>query len=108
MCEVLAHRKTAIVVPRLTDQPDNVCRARLLQERGLVTVMQSSEFHPAALREMLASILGSDMRLLRKSRYNGIDLNGLARIPERVRLLTGRAAPEECQPNELIATPLAA
>jgi predicted glycosyltransferase len=50
MCEILAHRKTAIVVPNLTEQPDNVCRARLFQERGLVTVMQPSEFHPRLYR----------------------------------------------------------
>ena len=108
MCEVLAHRKTAIVVPSLTEQPANVCRARLFQERGLATVMQSSEFHPRAVREMISQLLGGSLRLVRKSRYDGIDLDGLVRIPERVRLLTGRTMPEEYQPIEMITTSLAA
>ncbi|MCI0694724.1 hypothetical protein L0337_22305 [candidate division KSB1 bacterium] len=108
MCEILAHRKTAIVVPSLTEQPDNVCRAHLFQERGLATVMQPGAFHPRALQALISQFLGGGLRLLRKSRYDGIDLDGLVRIPERVRLLTGRAAPEEYQPIEMIPATLAA
>ncbi len=108
MCEVVAHRKRAIVVPSLTEQPDNVCRARLFQERGLVTVMQSSEFHPQALREMISQLLGGGLRLVRKTQHDKIDLDGLKRIPERIRLLTEGAASEEYQPMEMIPTTLAA
>jgi hypothetical protein len=65
---------------------------------------------------MMAKFLGGGLRLLsqtprhavRKSRYEGIYLDGLARISERVGLLTGGVAPEQYQPVEMIPTALAA
>jgi predicted glycosyltransferase len=103
MCEILAHRKTAVAVPSLTEKPDDICRARLFQQRDMVTVMPPEGFHPSALREVFSSLLRPGLRLSRKYRYDDIHLDGLDRIAERVRLLTGGD-----QPIESMAAPLAA
>lgn len=94
MCEVLAHRKLTMVVPSLKEQPGNLCRARFFQERDWVTVVQPVEFHPSALREILPHLLFRGPRLVPKSRYDNVPLNGFVRIAERMRALSGHAAVE--------------
>ncbi|MDZ7266773.1 MAG: hypothetical protein ONB48_06690 [candidate division KSB1 bacterium] len=94
LCEVLAHRKLTLVVPSLREQPGNLCRARLFQERDWVTVIQPVEFHPSVLREILPQLLLRGPRLVPRSRYDNVPLNGFASIAERVRALAGRVATE--------------
>jgi predicted glycosyltransferase len=85
LCEVLGHRKMAIVVPNSKECPDNSCRARLLQERGLVKVMLPSDYHPLALREMVSALLFSGPRLMPKSLHDELAFDGFAKTVERIR-----------------------
>jgi len=90
MCEVLAHRKHALVVPNHKEQPGNYHRAKLLQERGLVTVLAPEEFHPEVLREKLDQMLFAGPRLVQKAQYEALPQDGFTAIVERTRLLAGR------------------
>jgi predicted glycosyltransferase len=103
MCEILAHRKKAILVPSLQEQPDNFYRARLFQQRGLVTMISLREFHPAVLNEKVADWLDQDLRLFPKNRYEEIALDGLANITERIRQLFGLTTPPAYQLGPLMA-----
>ncbi len=90
MCEALAHRKPALVVSNHNEQPDNYFRAKLLQERGLVTTLTPAEFYPEVLREILSKLLFNGPRLTQKTQYETIPQDGFTAIVERVRLLAGR------------------
>ncbi|NUO82867.1 hypothetical protein HUU05_22575 [candidate division KSB1 bacterium] len=90
MCEVLAHRKQALVVPNHKEQPDNYYRAKLLRERGLVTVLSPADFHPEVLREQFAKLLFAGPHLVHKAQYEALPQDGFTGIVERTRLLAGR------------------
>ena len=90
MCEVLAHRKAALVVPNHKEQPGNYYRARLLQERGLVHTVTPTDFSPELLRDKLENILFAGPRLVQKAQYEAIPQEGFTAIVERTRLLSGR------------------
>ncbi len=92
MCEVLAHRKTALVVPNHKEHPGNYYRAQLLQERGLVQAITPADFDPTLLREKLEKILFAGPRLVQKAQYEAIPQEGFTTIVERTRLFAGRTA----------------
>lgn len=92
MCEVLAHRKAALVVPNHKEQPGNYYRAQLLQQRGLVHAITPTDFNPNLLREKLEKILFAGPRLVQKTQYEALPQEGYSTIVERTRLLAGRAA----------------
>ncbi len=103
MCEVLGHRKMAIVVPDAADHPDNACRARLLQERGAVKVMLPGDYHPLALREAISAVLCGGPSLAPKSLHEELAFDGFARIVERLRRITESATFARRQPVEIRA-----
>ncbi|MDZ7364021.1 MAG: hypothetical protein ONB46_25395 [candidate division KSB1 bacterium] len=102
LCEVLGHRKMAIVVPNSRQCPENSYRARLLQERGLVKVMLPGDCQPHALREMVSALLFSGRRATPPSLYDNLAFDGFAKIGERIRRITGLAA-SNCPPVEMKA-----
>ncbi|MCG3119081.1 MAG: hypothetical protein ALAOOOJD_01409 [bacterium] len=89
ICEILAHRKAALAVPNLKQQPANFCRARLLQELGLLKLVSPEEYHPAVLQEFINQTLFNGPRLAQKPFYEGIPLDGFAKLAERIRALSG-------------------
>lgn len=101
MCEVLAHRKQALVLPNPKEQPDNYFRAKLLHERGLVNMISPAEFCPEYLQDWFGKTLFGGPRLVQKAQYEAIPQEGFTAVVERVRVLTGRA-------RDTAAMPLAA
>lgn len=97
MCEVLAHRKSALVIAGAAEPPDNFCRGRMLQMRGLITMMPQEECTPEALAQMIASLLASDSLVASKSQYEEISLAGLAKMTASVQGLLNVAAPDRFQ-----------
>lgn len=93
MCEVLAHRKAALVVPNDKEQPGNYHRAQLLQSRGLVSVLAPEEFTAEILRDKLEKILFAGPRLVQKAQYEALPQDGFTTIVERTQALAGRAQP---------------
>ena len=93
MCEALAHRKPVIVVPNAKAQSENYFRARLMQERGLASVLLPAEFHAEALRARIPQLLFGGPRLAQRAQYEAIPMDGFAKILERGRALFGRYQP---------------
>jgi len=94
-CEILAHRKAALAVPNVKEHPANFCRARLLQDLGLIKFVAPENFHREVLQETIARTLFNGPRLVQKSQYESIPLDGFAKIAERIRSLTGASQPVE-------------
>jgi len=91
--EILAHRKTALAVPNAKEQPANFCRARLLDDLGLIKLVAPENYHPALLREEIGKALFNSPRLVQKARYENIPLDGLTKIADRIHQLCGLAPP---------------
>jgi len=92
-CEILAHRKTAVAVPSPRQQPADFYRAHLLHGRGLLKLVAPEDYHPAMLQDLIGKALFSGPRLMQKSQYDGIPLDGLTKIAERIRDLGGLSQP---------------
>jgi predicted glycosyltransferase len=103
MSEVLAHHKLALIIPSRTENLDNFYRAKLLQQRGLVTILPPTECHPLTLREMMVRLLCNGQQFRRNSRYQDFFFDGFSRIAERVQLLTAREQPVTTTPVALAA-----
>jgi len=80
--EVLATDTPALVVPRCRPRTEQLVRARRLSDRGLVDYVHPDDLHPGVLGPgVLGRWLGDVVTRPRGPR-TGVDLTGLARIPE--------------------------
>lgn len=85
-CEILAHARRALVVPRTYPRMEQYIRARLFQERGIVRMIEPAAFDPAGVAAVVERML---------ERRDSIDaarlpsLDGLARLAE----ILGREEP---------------
>jgi len=59
MCEVLSFEKHALIVPRVSPKPEQLIRARRMQELGLVEMLHPNKLSPQAITDWLARDLGS-------------------------------------------------
>jgi len=75
--EVLATDTPALVVPRCRPRTEQLVRARRLSDRGLVDDLHPDELGPGVLGRWLADAVTRPRRP-----RTGVDLTGLARIPE--------------------------
>lgn len=80
LCEVLAWRKPALVVPRAGPSAEQRIRSRLFSERGLVRVLDPDELSPERLAEELNSLLIDRASL--PNRANVPPLDGARRAAE--------------------------
>jgi len=76
VCEILAHNKRALIVPRVKPRLEQFIRATRLQELGLVDVLHPGNLTPKHLSAWLAS--ANDRPDKPRS---PIDLHGFARLP---------------------------
>ena len=86
-CEILSFEKHALIVPRVSPEPEQWIRAERLRELGLVEVLHPDRLDPRALSEWLARDLGPP-----PSVRDRVDLGGLSRIPSLLATLLGTAA----------------
>lgn len=76
VCEVLAHEKRALIVPRVNPRLEQLIRATRMRELGLIDMLHPDALSPTAIGTWLAQAsLPSTMTRAR------IDLHGLARLP---------------------------
>ncbi|WP_431310199.1 glycosyltransferase [Litorihabitans aurantiacus] len=88
VCEVLATDRPLLVVPRTTPRAEQLVRAEAMAELGALEVRRPEELTPAVLGADLARLVTGPA-----PRRDGIDLDGLARIPALVAALLHGATP---------------
>jgi predicted glycosyltransferase len=76
VCEVLAHRKRALLVPRTRPRAEQLVRARRLEQLGLVDVLHPDALSSARLAGWMAGAVAAD-----PPPAGRVDLDGLARVP---------------------------
>jgi predicted glycosyltransferase/glutathione synthase/RimK-type ligase-like ATP-grasp enzyme len=76
VCEILSFEKHALIVPRVSPEPEQWIRAQRMRDLGLVDVLHPDELSPRALSGWLARDLGPP-----PASRSRIDLGGLTRIP---------------------------
>lgn len=86
-CEILSFEKHALIVPRVSPEPEQWIRAERLRDLGVVDVLHPDQLEPRALSEWLARDLGAA-----PSVRDRIDLGGLTRIPSLLQEMLGSAA----------------
>jgi predicted glycosyltransferase len=87
VCELLARRKQALVVPRTEPRTEQLIRARRLRDLRLLDVLEPAELTPAAVGAWLACAGGAP------DGAPQIDLGGLERIPVMLDELLGARPP---------------
>ncbi|MDP9019977.1 MAG: glycosyltransferase [Actinomycetota bacterium] len=82
VCEVLAHRKRALLVPRTRPRAEQLVRARRLEQLGQADVLHPDDLSSARLSEWMLRAAGAG-----PVRGAHVDLDGLARVPGLVEAL---------------------
>jgi len=80
LCEVLLHRRHALVLPRTTPRLEQTLRADLWEQRGAVSVIPPQRLSPELLAQLVAERLEQGTSPVNVE----LDLNGLSRIRKRV------------------------
>lgn len=75
--EILAHRKQALIVPRVAPRREQWLRARRLCSLGAVEMMEPGQVSPEGVGGWLANALDRPRAI-----EHNIDLNGLQRLPK--------------------------
>ncbi len=108
VCEVLAARRRALVVPRCRPRTEQVVRAVRLRDLGLIDLLDG-EVTAAALARWVAAAVGPRTgrvaagpgRGARPGAGRPVDLDGLARIPRLVADLADRARADGARVEEV-------
>lgn len=90
MCEIVALRKPALVVPRTTPRVEQLLRAEAFAARGLVHVLHPERLDVPSLRTALVELLARAAHPLPEL-PPGLDFAGRRRIARRVRKHLGMA-----------------
>lgn len=88
VCELLAARRRSLLVPRTTPRAEQLLRARSLERRGLVDVLEPELADPARLGSWLAAAVHAGPPVGRP-----VDLGGLRRVPLLVAELLAAPVP---------------
>lgn len=78
-CEILSHARSALLIPRVTPRVEQLLRARLLAQRGLVQVLEPRGLTPDAFRSAVRDALQNAPRI-RPERLPA--MNGLPNLAE--------------------------
>jgi predicted glycosyltransferase len=100
MCEVMAHAKRSLVIPRRQPRVEQVLRADALAARGLLRVLSFEDLSPATLHGALRACLEQDP-VIEPSRRP--PLNGLQRLQQRLAPSLGDGAVEPLLPAVSLA-----
>ena len=100
VCEALATSTPTLVLPREQPRLEQRIRADALAARGVVDVLPSEVGTAAFLRNWLPRSVARERR-----RRHGIDLDGLDRVAERIRVLTDTAIEPPSAQRPAMAAP---
>ncbi|NNF41974.1 MAG: glycosyltransferase [Phycisphaerales bacterium] len=84
MCEVLAYRKPALIVPRIEPRTEQLIRATRFAQRGLVDMLHPDDLTAPAL----TAWIDAELRPMPAAR-DAIDFAGVERLPELLREAIG-------------------
>ncbi|NOT00181.1 MAG: hypothetical protein HOP29_06095 [Phycisphaerales bacterium] len=79
LCQIAAHRKPALIVPRTKPRLEQAIRAQVWAERGVVDVLGVDQLTPATLAERVVGMLGRGPTHI----CDEMDFNGLDRVCDR-------------------------
>jgi predicted glycosyltransferase len=79
LCQIVSNRKPALIVPRTRPRLEQAIRAKVWEERGLVSTVEPDDLTPAKLADAVVRMLGSGPT----EPCNELDFNGLTRVCER-------------------------
>ena len=86
ICELLLFGRRAVLVPRAEPVQEQLIRARLFAARGYFDMVEPDQLTPELLMSKVLTALRSSQA---SQTPNGIALDGLPRIRQRVRALLG-------------------
>lgn len=75
VCEILSMKKNSLIIPRETPRLEQTIRAKILQDRGLVSYLPWSELSPETLHERITTML--DNANEQKRRISDFPMTGL-------------------------------
>ena len=87
VCELLAAETPTLLVPRTTPRVEQLLRARSLERRGLVDVLEPDQADPQAIARWTARAVQPG-----QARGQAVDLDGLARVPRLAQALLSSAS----------------
>ncbi len=93
ICEIIASRVPAVVVPRTTPRVEQLLRAEAFAALGLLRVIRPEELTAERLRACLRAILAAAPLTTVSRLPAGVDFVGLTRMTRRVRKLLGIRGP---------------
>jgi len=76
VCELLAARKRALIVPRIKPRTEQLIRARRMAELGLVDMLHPDDLTPQAIGRWIAAAEGTE-----PADFDGVALDGCERLP---------------------------
>lgn len=82
LCQIVRHRKSSLIVPRIHPRVEQTMRARLWADRGLINTVDPTNLTSGRLADAIDELLSSDGRDF-SGATGSIDLNGLDRVTER-------------------------
>ncbi len=83
LCEVAINKKRSLVIPRTQPREEQLIRARLWQDLGILEMIEPADLTPQLLSEKVRHLLKNGKNVSDHS----LDLNGLERIAHRFSLL---------------------
>jgi predicted glycosyltransferase len=106
ICEILASKTPALIVPRVTPRQEQLIRAERMQELGLVDMLHPKDLSARALRNWLAGHPSQHGAGPLPSGSRGgfgcpIDLDGLSRLPRLLQKLVD--SPHQSRPEGDVA-----
>lgn len=82
LCEILAQRTPALIIPRESPRQEQLIRAQCMHSRGLIDFIPWSEVKPTLLREKIVEMLSRSAEY--KQAMEGFPLSGLDTMLQRL------------------------
>jgi len=89
LCEVMTYGKKAICVPMLAPPNDHLLRSQIFQKLGAVKMLHPKELTADNLGKLINDAVDDRAELALRGFQNRIPLEGLDKIVERIKLLSG-------------------
>ncbi len=83
LCEIAANKKRALIVPRMQPRQEQLMRARLWQDLGILEMIEPSQLSPQLLSKRVQFLLNHQSKVNNQV----LDLNGLDRVALRFKEL---------------------
>lgn len=93
LVEILSLEKRALVIPRIRHNLEQLIRASLFEQLGLIRMLHPDQLSPETLAEALLGALDDPVPSRQRLQAVGFDLNGLHHVKTHVLRLLGERGP---------------